>query len=257
MLATSLLKVYDLYRFSMYYGAVTMLDPQADPGAPAATPVPRRATFESAAEALAVLQPVMRGIAEAVGRHCEVVLHDLQCSPDLGHTIVAIYNGHVSGRTVGGPSTNLGLELLNDEASDHDDFGYRGRTADGRELHSSSIYYHNAAGHPVAALCINVDLTPLQVMQSAISSFLPQTEQAPKEIIAPDIATTLDEMITEAIRTAGKTVPAMDRSDRIELLRVLDARGAFRIKRSVDSVARRLGISRVTAYSYLHEIRNE
>lgn len=232
-------------------------EPQADPGDPATAHPSRRGNFESVEEALAVLQPVMRGIAEAVGRHCEVVLHDLRSSPDLGHTIIAIENGHVTGRTVGGPSTNLGMELLNDETSEHDDFGYRGRTADGRELHSSSIYYHNAAGHPVAALCINVDLTPLQLVQSAIASFLPQTAQAAKEFVAPDIATTLDEMITEAIGAAGKAVPAMDKSDRIELLRGLDARGAFRIKRSVDSVARRLGISRVTAYGYLHEIRHE
>ena len=233
------------------------LEPQIDPGDPATHALAHHGTFESVEEALAVLQPVMRGIAAAVGKHCEVVLHDLRSSPDLGHTIVAIENGHVSGRSVGGPSTNLGLDLLNDEASDHDDFGYRGRTADGRELHSSSIYYHNAAGHLIVALCINVDLTPFQMAGSAIASLLPQTGQAPKELVTPDISSTLDEMINDAIAASGKAVPAMDKTDRVELMRALDARGAFRIKRSVDSVALRLGISRVTGYGYLHEIRHE
>lgn len=211
-------------------------------------------TFESIEEATAVLRPVMRGIAEAVGSHCEVVLHDLT-SRDLAHTIVAIENGHVTGRTVNGPSTNLGIDLLNDEAAEHDDFGYRGRTVDGRELHSSSIYFRNKAGCVIAALCINVDLTPLQVVQTAVTGLLPDSEQPEKELVGPDIASALNEMITEAIAAAGKAVPHMTKADRIELMRGLELRGAFRVRHAVDHVAQRLGISRVTAYGYLREIR--
>jgi len=215
-------------------------------------------TFETIDEALALLRPIMHGIVAAVGSHCEVVLHDLTAG-NLAHSIVAIENGHVTGRSVGGPSTNLGIDLLNDESVDHNDFGYRGRTADGRELHSSSIYFRNAAGHVVAALCINVDLTPIQVAQSAIASLLPSenSDQPEKEIVAPHVTSILDEMVGDAIATSGKAVPLMEKADRIAVLRELDARGAFRVRRAVDVVAKRLGISRVTAYSYLDEIRHE
>ena len=222
---------------------------------PAALPA---GTFETVAEALAVLRPIMHGIAAAVGAHCEVVLHDLT-SGDLGHTIVAIENGHVTGRAVGGPSTNLGIDLLNDESADHNAFGYRGRTTDGRELHSSSIYYRNAAGHIIAALCINVDLTPMQVALSAVGAMLPSASpDTPEiEIAAPDISSILDEMIGESVAATGKAVPLMEKADRVEILRQLDARGAFRVRRALDQVATRLGISRVTAYGYLDEIRRD
>jgi len=216
------------------------------------------AAFGSIDEALTILRPVMHGIAEAVGSHCEVVLHDLS-SGDLRHSIVAIENGQVTGRTVGGPSTNLGIDLLNDQSSDHNDFGYRGRTADGRELHSSSVYFRDTQGKFIAALCINVDVTPLKAAQSAIRSMLPASDadQPEKEIVAPHIRSILDEMVDDAIASIDKAPPLVDKADRMAVLRVLEARGAFRVKRAVDLVAKQMGISRVTAYAYLSEIRSE
>jgi len=216
-------------------------------------------TFESVDEAAAVLRPVMRAIAEAVGPHCEVVLHDLT-GGDLRHTIIAIENGDVTGRQVGGPSTNLGIDLMNDESVEPNRFGYWGRTADGRELHSSSIYYCNAAGHFIVALCINVDMTPFQVLQTTAASLIPpklagQTDQD-MEIVTPDLSTILESMIENAVQATGKAVPLMDKADRIEVMRLLQEQGAFRVKKAINQVAKYLGVSRVTAYSYLDEIRN-
>lgn len=214
--------------------------------------------FESIEDLYAVLEPVMKAIAAAVGEHCEVVLHDLS-RRDMNHTIYAIENGHVSGRAVGGPSTNLGLEVLQDEEADHDEFGYTGHTADGRELRCSSIYYRNAAGRIIGSLCINLDLTPLQSIQNILGTLLPAAAQrdSGREIVAPNINTVLDDIITEAINATGRPVAVMDKADRIEALRILDERGAFRIKRAVERVAKRLAISKVTAYSYLEQVRNQ
>ncbi|MGH3342124.1 MAG: helix-turn-helix transcriptional regulator [Carbonactinosporaceae bacterium] len=205
----------------------------------------------------AVLGPVMKAIAGAVGPHCEVVLHDLS-RRDLEHTIVAIENGHVTGCAVGGPSTNLGLELLHDAGADQDEFGYRARTRDGRELRCSSVYFRDGQGHVIAALCINVDTTPLVAARGALDEALNgHASQAPDrgEIFANDINEILDQLIETAIAGTGKAVPLMDRDDRLEVLRTLDERGAFFVKRAVDRVARRLGVSRVTAYNYLERIR--
>ena len=48
---------------------------------------------------LELLKQVAAGIAAQFGSSCEVVIHDLSRNPD--HSIVAIINGHVSGRKVG------------------------------------------------------------------------------------------------------------------------------------------------------------
>lgn len=216
------------------------------------------ARFERIDELYAALAPAMRAIAGAVGDRCEVVLHDLS-SRDLNHTIYAIVNGHVTGRAVGGPSTNLGLEVMQNEEADHDAFGYLGRTTDGRELQCSSVYYRNAAGRIIGALCVNVDLTPLQNIQNIAAALLPSREAAApsREIVAPDISSVLEGMITEAIDTVGRPAALMGKVERIQALRILDERGAFHIKRGVERVAKRLGISKVTAYAYLDQVRNQ
>lgn len=203
-----------------------------------------------------LLRPTMKAIAAAVGPHCEVVLHDLT-GREMEHTIVAIENGQVTGRSVGGPSTSLGLELLHNEDADHDDFGYRGRTRDGRELRSSSVYFRGSDEHVIAALCINVDMTPLQTARASLDAVLNQGHELPEphEIIANDINEILDQLIDTALASTGRSPAMMNRADRVKVLRYLDEKGAFGVKRAVDRVARRLGVSRVTAYNYLEEIR--
>jgi predicted transcriptional regulator YheO len=207
-----------------------------------------------------MLRPVMKAIATAAGPHCEVVLHDLS-ERDMEHTITAIENGHVTGRHVGGPSTNRGLELLRKEAEDHNEFGYRARTGDGRELRCSSVYFRDPDGHVIAALCINIDMTPLHAARSALDAALKDTNSTETsfadEVFADDINGVLDNLLETAVNATGKSVALMDRDDRIEVLRFLEKKGAFFVKRAADRVARRLNISRVTVYNYLDQIRSE
>ena len=47
--------------------------------------------------------PLVQGLAEMFGPECEVVLHDINAVP---HSIVAIENGQVTGRTVGDVPTD-------------------------------------------------------------------------------------------------------------------------------------------------------
>jgi predicted transcriptional regulator YheO len=213
---------------------------------------------QDVAELRTLLTPLMRGIASAVGQHCEVVLHDLSAG-DFESTIVAIENGHVTGRSVGGPSTNLGLELMQEQDGAGDELGYRARTRDGRELHCSSVYYRDDEDRVIAALCINVDMTPFLAARGALDEVVNagrSTSPEREEIFASDINDLLDQMIEDAITGTGKSVSMMDRAARVDVLRALDGRGAFAVKRAVDRVSRRLGISRVTTYNYLEQIRN-
>ncbi|MEW2007198.1 PAS domain-containing protein [Microbacterium sp. NPDC079208] len=231
----------------------------AGEGAAASLPLPsRQETYESAEEVLQKYRPLLPALAAAAGPSVEVVLHNLDGNDvDLGHTIVAIENGHVTGRAVGGPSTSLGLDVLRDRQKNHDAFGYTAHTSDGRELRCSSIYFHNREGDIIASLCINVDVSPLREARNLLDALLPATasESAPKEHFGTDLVSVMDAMITEAIRDIGRPVEAMSRDDRISVLERLDQRGATQMRKSVEAIAKRLGISRVTAYNYLEEAR--
>ena len=56
-------------------------------------------------EAFEFLDRTARGIAEMFGSTCETLVHDMG---DPRHPILSIYNGHVSGRTVGSTMDILG-----------------------------------------------------------------------------------------------------------------------------------------------------
>ena len=225
-------------------------------------PLARMGTYESVDEILAVFRPAMHAMAAAVGPTCEVVLHDLSAPDvDLGHTIAAIENGHVTGREVGGPSSSLGAGVLHNQGADHNAFGYRGFTADGRELRCSSVYFRNSTGRIIAALCINFDVSTIQRLQSLLQGLLPaaasDSPEQPNEFFGRDLVAVMDAMVTEAIREVDKPVDQMTRDDRIAILTKLDQQGVLQMRKGIDRVAARLGISRVTAYSYLDEARNQ
>lgn len=227
--------------------------------APAFASINANRTYESADEVLELFGPVLHTLASAAGPHVEVVLHNLDGRDvDLDHTIMAISNGHVTGRKVGGPSTSLGLDVMRDRKGQHDAFGYSATTSDGRPLRCSSMYFRNAEGTIIASLCVNVDLSPLQNAQLALQALMPDTptSAAPREHFGTDLVAVMDAMITDAITEIGIPVAHMSREDKILVLQRLDQRGATQMRKSVEAIAKRLGISRVTAYSYLEQAKS-
>src|SRR5208282_6935738 len=98
--------------------------------------------------------PMVDLLAEFFGPHCEVVLHDFSLPQG---TIVKIRNGYLSGRRVGGPITDFGLQMIRrlreDSRAPVLQLNYTSRGKDGRELKSSSMIIRDN-GRNVGALCI-------------------------------------------------------------------------------------------------------
>ncbi len=53
--------------------------------------------------------PLVEGVGKTFGKNCEVVLHEIK---DSNKSIIAIYNGHVTGRTVGSPMLDVGIQAI-------------------------------------------------------------------------------------------------------------------------------------------------
>jgi predicted transcriptional regulator YheO len=49
----------------------------------------------------------------------------------------------------------------------------------------------------------------------------------------------------------------MNKKERLEVISYLEKRGILKIQKSVQTIARCLGISRYTVYNYLNELRTE
>ena len=219
-----------------------------------------RLPVDEMSEMKGALVAITRAFARTIGPRCEVVLHDYREWDRSGSTIVWIENGHVTGRHIGGPTTNLGLEAMRAGYASADRFNYLSRAKDGRTLRSTSIYFQNRTGKLIGSLCINVDVDAFVTARAALDALLgveaaPTGDPDETETFGTDIGEVLDAQIQAALSRTGKPQPSLTREDRVAVVRHLDEKGAFLVKRAADRIARSLGISRVTVYAYLEEAR--
>ena len=68
----------------------------------------------------------------------------------------------------------------------------------------------------------------------------------------PGVRGALDRMITAVESELGASLATLSRVDKQRAVRLLDDRGAFELRRSVEEVADALGVSRFTVYNYLN-----
>ena len=198
------------------------------------------------------LKQVAKGIAGHFGSSCEVVIHELS-ERSADSSIVAIENGHVSGRKAGDGPSHIVLEQLGQEDPDAEDqIGYLTRTPDGKILKSSSLYIRNSRGAVTAIFSINYDVTGLMMMQQQLGELLStrdkeQTE--PEKII--NVNDVLDELIQQSVALVGKPAALMNKDDKVRAIQFLNKSGAFLVTKSGDKVAKYFGISKYTLYSYI------
>lgn len=110
-------------------------------------------------------------LGEILGDGCEVLLHD--CS-DFNESIVAVANSHISGRSLGGPATDLVLRIWKSKRYEHTDYytNYTSYSSDGRAFRSSTFFVRNTSGQVIALLCINQDDGPIIEAQQLLKKYL-------------------------------------------------------------------------------------
>jgi len=72
----------------------------------------------------------------------------------------------------------------------------------------------------------------------------------------PQLADSLDHILAAMERRMGKPLADLDRKAKQEVVRTLEARGAFSVRHGVETVASALGVSRFTVYNYLNRDKN-
>ena len=73
----------------------------------------------------------------------------------------------------------------------------------------------------------------------------------------PTLHDALDHLVTQVEAELGGRLAELGRVDKQVAVRLLDERGAFRLRRSINEVADVMGVSRITIYNYLNSIRGE
>ena len=201
---------------------------------------------------LETLRQMARGLAAQFGSSCEVVVHEIS-ERSTSHSVVAIENGHVSGRKLGdGPSQVVLEQLGKDGRAPEDQLCYLTRTPDGKLLKSSSIYIRDESGRVCAIFCINFDISALAMAEQALAGLTsahPAGEETPR--ITHNVNDLLDDLIEQSDRLIGKPVALMSKEDKVRAIHFLNEHGALLVTKSGDKIAKHFGISKYTLYSYL------
>ncbi|MBL3645881.1 transcriptional regulator [Bacillus sp. RHFB] len=202
--------------------------------------------------------PIAKSTAKMFGSNCEVVIHDLT-NPQA--SVMFTVNNHVTGREIGQSFDHLVKTVLQSEDFKEDYLaGYTFVTEDKRTIRSSTSLIRDSKQKVIGAFCINFDVEALNQMQQFMNTFLStqvevQENQTKSDDDIENVEGIVDQLIQQIIQNSVH--PVMKRHEKIELIRFMDEKGIFLMKGSVEKVASLLGISKVTVYSYLDEIKNK
>ncbi len=199
-----------------------------------------------------------KALSAQFGPNCEVVIHDLQSNnPDS--SIVAIENGHVSGRKVGDGPSHVVLEALNSDGAVEDRLSYLAKTADGKTLKSTTVYIRDEDQAPTGIFSINYDITLMLAMEENLRQFTATAAETLEDSPAPitqNVSDLLDELIEQSVKRVGKPVALMTKEEKVKAIGFLNDTGAFLITKSGGKVCKYFGISKYTLYSYIEEAKN-
>ena len=194
-------------------------------------------------EAFDVLDRLAQGIAQMFGASCETLINDMK---DPRHPVLAIYNGHVSGREIGSTLDVLGTaRVLDEQALTADLVNMAATTPDGRQIKSST--YDLALG-------INFDYSSLATASRVLMDLVSVEADLRSALWQEGDTRRLNQLFDQCVAAVGKPVSALNKRERMKVMTLLDQKGAFSYRKSVPYVAQHLGVSRYTVYKYLSEL---
>ncbi|NHZ70594.1 MAG: transcriptional regulator [Proteobacteria bacterium] len=71
-----------------------------------------------------------------------------------------------------------------------------------------------------------------------------------------DEIVSLERMVVTVEEQLGSRLTDLDRAGKQTAIRMLDQRGAFRLRKSIEDIGEAMGVSRITIYNYLSAIKN-
>ncbi len=199
-------------------------------------------------------------VAEVIGKmftpYLEVIVHDLR---QPVRSIIGIYNGHITGRKVGGPTTDLGFKRVEGGVPDMI-INYKNKNDRGLNLKSSSLAIRNQKGDLIGSLCLNLNIGVFQEVGHIISKLL----EVEKNLFIKDREifhreTPEDEIvdaINEFILSHSMKPTNLLKEEKLKIIQNLYQKKEFNKKGAVSIVAKYLNLSNPTVYKYIRIVEN-
>jgi predicted transcriptional regulator YheO len=196
---------------------------------------------------------IARVLAEMFSPILEVVVHDLR-KPESA--VIAIFNGHITGRKVGDGTTDIGVRRMKTGDVPDELRNYLNRSPDGQKLKSTSIAIRDEAGQLIGSLCLNLAIDALRGALEVLHQLTETTNRIEESFRIFDLPEEpIENLIRSQLAKSGKLGRALSAEERRKIVRSLYERGVFKTRAAMTVVARQLGISRPTLYGDLKEVQ--
>lgn len=208
-----------------------------------------------------------------LGPDYEVALHDIS---DRSGALVAIANGHISGRTIGSPASDRILNIVENREYEQTDFILHqyGMSPNNKILCSSTLFIKDENGGLIGAMCINFDDSRYRELSQKVfnlchpdalvdTNFRYDTEKVPLKAAGSSKSGRLHsvpdgsayEIINDELKKQNLDPKKMSLKDKLHIISLMDEKGVFLIKGTVKDAAEIFGCSQATMYRHLSKIK--
>lgn len=210
---------------------------------------------DSPEEILAFMDTMARVIAQMFGPGCEVAISDID---NEAHSVLSIYNGEVTGRSVGSPLDASSRERLK-RTGESEGLNYRinykkNLQRSDKAIKSSTLLV--SVGGRKLSFCINYDCTLMENIHCQLRNFLSMAEDRfdPAEAQTQAQNWQVGSLIDKEMDRLHKPVSQLSKKERLALVLSLRQAGLFEMRNCIPELASRLGVSRYTIYNYLKQL---
>ena len=196
-------------------------------------------------------------LAEMFEPHLEVAVHDLRY-PE--HSIIAIFNGHITGRNIGEGTSDLGYEKVSGKVPDKV-VNYKNESPDGKPLKSSSLTIRNNKGDIIGSLGLNYDISVFDQFSNVLSIFTNTEEntiiRGKEAFFYGNTKEDIHIAINHFKISNGLTNKVLSRKEKHDVIRFLIRGGHLNKRGAVAIIGEALSVTRPTVYKYIKEIKTK
>ena len=190
-------------------------------------------------------------LSTLLGKNCEIVVHSLE---DPEHSVIASANARLSLRNVGDPIQQEGLETVLEKIDKREAYFCRGRAGQRLKVGISPVM--NAHGRCLGSLSIALNLEAPFI--DIVSQLSPEEVHNREEMrIWGTGPVKLEDIIAKTCAEVDARHGISGRNRAKRIIAALHEKGVFNHRNAVPLVSSYTGISTVTVYWHLRELKKE
>ena len=194
-------------------------------------------------------------IAEMFAPYLEVIIHDLQ-TPE--HSIIAIFNNHITGRKIGDGTSDIGYKKLEDKLPDKI-VNYNNKSPSGADLKSSSLTIRNRDDEIIGSMGLNFDLSSFVNVKEFFEIFTKTftLDNFPKqeEFFRWSVKDEIQQALNKYIASHDLQGKVLNRKDKLNVVAYMKKDGHIKKKGAISILSEMLAITRPTLYKYIKEVK--